>query len=151
MSDSPATRDIIDLTAELSDLDTRDQPSISSARKRNRDTAVGQLDQNDGLQSHTKKSRKCADGSDRHQHHHHHRKARFIGEPLSVKSGKFQSLRQDASHREKGEERVYSGVQYGKLLVEVSQPRWYRDPICVDADVQIGAMVFCNDPASGSR
>lgn len=123
MPDSTVTRDIIDLTADLSDLESRERPNISSAHN-DRQTSIGELDHHDSHNGYARKTRKLLEASDRHQHHnhHHHRKAKLIGEPLSVKSGKFESFRQATSHREKGEERVYSGVQCGKLMIEVSQP-----------------------------
>lgn len=120
------TTAVIDLTDDMSDLEILGQVPASSS-KRPRETH--------GYQDKEKKSRQASSlgSTDRRRdyHHHHHRQPKLIGEPWLVKTGMFKSLKSDRAGESKGIESFYKAVQYGKMLIEVSNSScWRRRDSC---------------------
>jgi hypothetical protein len=116
------TTAVIDLTDDLSDLEILGE-ALASSSKRPRETPD---DQDKG-----KRQASSSGSTDRRRddhHHHHHRQPKLIGEPWSVD---FKSLKSDRAGGSKGTESLYKAVQYGKMLIEVSNSScWRRRDSC---------------------
>lgn len=114
MTCSPDIADIIDLTANLTELETASSiPIISSANKRNRRESKVEHQQLPQADKPTKRPRPLATPG-----------PRLMGAPVKTKSGLIRSYEKEKqgtkqSQRETGEEKIYKGVQYGEMIVEV--------------------------------